>query len=205
MPGPNDAALSLRQYIVERKLKSVLSMELTFSDDKGNTVLVTKGKALVARQTIETPSGGVLCTITHKILSLMPMYEIHEGGADGQVIGIVKQNFTLGTLVGQKNVAIEDASGQQIAVANGDFLGFEFNVTSNGATIATVTKNVGSGIMQGLGDLMRRKYSLSIIGNSEVPTLTLLGFLVVLEMLQNRQSGGNRGVVNFGGGGLKFG
>ena len=62
-------------------------------DESGTVVLVTKGKMLVTRQTIEEPSGNVLVTITHKLLTLMPTYEIHEGDVNGPITAIIKQQL----------------------------------------------------------------------------------------------------------------
>jgi uncharacterized protein YxjI len=188
------SALSLSKYVIQRDLNSILSLSLDFMDESGTVVLVTKGKMLVTRQTIEEPNGNVLVTITHKVLSLMPTYEIHDGDVNGPITVIIKQNFNLGMFLGGRSININDASGQPIAVANGDFMGFQFNITStDGAQVATVSKAIGPGIMQGITDLMKRKYVLSISDKGKIPTLSILGFLVVLEILATQHHGSSGG------------
>ena len=96
--------------------------------------------------------------------------------------------------LGGRSININDASGQPIAVANGDFMGFQFNITStDGAQVATVSKAIGPGLMQGIKDLMKRKYVLSIADKGKVPTLSILGFLVVLEILSTQHHGSSGG------------
>jgi uncharacterized protein YxjI len=198
-----DGSLGLSTYIVERAFdKSMLSLALNFKDDSGKTVLLTNAKLLVTRETLETPDGRVLGTVTHKVLSLLPTYELHEGGVDGPVTGIIKQQLTLGSLIGKSTIKILGSDGQPLATASGDIMNFNFIINHNdGTTVANVTRTFGSGgIKDALVSAIKDQYALKILQQGKVPTLTLLEFLVVLEVMINRSrgSGGGSG-VHFGG------
>lgn len=182
----NIKALELSTYGVELKSQGIqLWMEMNFRDDKGNIVLITKANPMVKRQTIETPDGKVLCTVSHKIISAMPTYELHDGDVNGNIIGIIKQEANLKSLLGiNLSIALEDSNKNVMATAKGDFTKSEFAIiNNNGDIIAKVTKNYKGTVWDKiLSAYLTNAYVLNII-KKEVPTITLLGFLVVLEYL----------------------
>ena len=188
--------LSLSRYVIEKEKLVSLGLNLDFKDDSGNVVILTKAKVLVTRQTLETPDGKVLCTITHKTLSITPAYEVHDGDDKGKVTAVIKQTFNISSFVGVKNIEITDQSGQVIANAKGNFLNYEYNITSSdGTSVAEVSRNIGSG-WGSLMDAAKSRYAVNITDSKKLPTLTILAFLVVVEILAHQQSG------NRGGGGL---
>ncbi len=193
----DDPALNYNLYVVQRDFGSLLSLSLDFMDKDGNKVLQTRGKVMVQRQTLETPDGKVLSTVTHKIFSMMPCYQIHEGDQNGPVMGVVQEKLTLGSLAGVQTLNIRDESNNVIAIVKGDFMNFNFSITApDGAQIADVTRTIGGegkGVMQALKDVAKRKYTMQITNKGDVKTSMLLGFLMVLELLANQSKNHSSG------------
>jgi uncharacterized protein YxjI len=180
--GDSNSGL-LSKYIVEKDKIVQLGLNLDFKDQSGNLVMLTKAKVLVQRQTLETPDGHVVATVTHKPLSMMPTYEIHEGDEKGPITAIIKQKFDLSSIMGAKQIEIEDPNGQVIANASGNIFNFEFNITTpQGADVAVVTKQLGPGA-EIFADVAKSRYAVNVLSKDAIPTNTLLAFLIVVEMI----------------------
>ncbi len=208
--------LSYNTYGVARVFKALSGLTLTFTDDEGNQVLKSQGRIAVTQQPLETMDGKRLATITHKIMAMTPEYQIHSGGPKDKVLGVVKIPMQIfGSFGGLNQVDIKDDSGVVIATVSGNFLDMEFNVSdAQGNQVATVSRSSpsNSGLMGKLMAFAKESYVMNITDNKNVPTLTLLGFLVVLEiLLSSRQAsnpgilgGGGFGIGGFGGGGFNI-
>lgn len=191
-----ETALGLTTYVVERAFdKSMVTLALNFKDESGNTVLSTAAQFLVIREALETPDGRTLGTVTHKVMSFPQTFELHEGGVDGQVNGIIKQEFTWSSLAGSKTVAILNPDGQPMATANGDFMNFNFTIThADGSSVANVSRTFGGGgFKNSLMAAIKDQYTMKILQKDKVPTLVLLEFLVVLEIMMHESHGGGHG------------
>ncbi len=193
----DDPAFSLDKYVVERDRILTVHLNLDFKDEKGNIMLQTKSKLMVTQQNLQTPDGHVLCAVTHKMLSLMPTYQIHDGGVDGPVSAIVKENFTINPMLNSIN--IEDGSGNIIAVANGNIFGFEFTVsTPDGTNVATITRKFSFANFKDMIDMAKNPYMITI-SNRSIPMNALFGFFIVIELLAAKS---NQGGINMGGFGM---
>lgn len=179
-------ALSLNNYSVE--FAGGFGMKLNFRDESGNIVMRSHGKVFVSEQSLETAEGTLLGTVTHKMISFGPTYELHEGGPKDKIIGSIKIPVQLvstpGTLT---EIDIRDTEEKVIATANGSFLDSEFNVSdTTGKLIAKVTKKpmvaINSAFLQSLANLGSRNYTMSIIEPGAVSALVLMEFLIVIEM-----------------------
>ncbi len=189
-------------------------LTLDFMDGDGNQVLKSEGRMAVTQQPIQSMDGAVLATITHKLLAMTPEYDIHEGGKDGKVISVLKVPMQLFSGVGVLgDVDIKDEGGNIIAKANGNFLGMEFEIRdAQGASVASVTRNLGSspGLLSKLASFASNSYVMTVKDSKSVPTLVLLGFLVVLELLISKGQASSPGLIGgnvggFGMGGSGFG
>ncbi len=213
--------LSLTTYVVQRTFKSGLnaSLTLSFTDEDGNPVLKSQGRALVTQQTLETMDGKVLATITHQNIAATPEYDIRRTGPKDAIIGVVKVPLQLvGGFATLKAIEIKDASGNIVATASGNFLDMEFDIVdSDGNPVAKVTRKMAGGSSGVLGRLAAlamgaytNPYVLQVTGKG-VDTQTLLEFLVALELLLMKGQGSSPGIMSggfgmgnqgFGGGGL---
>lgn len=203
-------SLALDNYSVE--LAGGFGLKLNFRDDKGNIVMKSQGKVMVTDQALETVGGKLLGTITHKMVSLGPTYELHEGGAKDKIVGSIKIPVQLMSTPGTlSEIQIRDAEDKVIATANGSFMDSEFSISdSSGKLIAKVTKKpivqVNSALLQGLANLGSRNYNLSILEQGSIATIVLLELLVVIELLLRSGKGSSPGMVRgpAGFGGIKL-
>ncbi len=205
-----DNPLSHKTYGIARVFKFG-GLTLTFTDGEGTQILSSKGRIAVTQQPITSMDGKTLATITHKILAMTPEYQIHEGGPKDKVLGVVKVPMQfIGSLGGLNKVEIKDESGALLATVSGNFLDMEFNIVdAQGNAVATVSRKMqgSAGLVGKLAAFARESYVMNITDNSKVTTLTLLGFLVVLELLLSRGQASNPGLLGgiaggLGGGGL---
>ncbi len=192
--------LALKSYMVRRHKLVELHQNLDFLDTTGKVVLLTKSKVFVDRQVVETVDGKVVCTVTHKVLSVFQVYEIHDGDKDGRVTAVIKMQPTLRGFFGGSKLDIQDADGSVIAVANGNFYGMEYSIqTQSGDGIATVTRKYDVMSVSDFVDTMKNAYMVNISG-TQLPTQTILGFVIVVEILLARAQSNQGGIMGAGGG-----
>ncbi|MDE1866018.1 MAG: hypothetical protein KGH94_05280 [Candidatus Micrarchaeota archaeon] len=196
--------LALTTYGVQREFK-LGGLTLGFTDSEGNQVLQSKGRIAVTQQPIRTMDGRTLGTVTHKILAMTPEYDLHEGGPNDKVLSVIKVPMQLFGGGGLRTVDIKDGDGTTIAIANGNFLDMNFDIRdSQGNAVATVSRDLGKnpGLLQKFAAFTRNSYVINIIDSKNVPTLVLLGFLVVVEILLNQSKGSSPGLIGGGIGGV---
>jgi uncharacterized protein YxjI len=192
--------LSLNNYNVEYVGGLTLSLKLNFKDDDGNIIMSSQGRTLVTDQSLQTSDGKLLGTVTHKIISMAPTYELHQGGPKDNVIGTIKIPVQFMSTPGPlREIDIIDANNAVIAKASGSFFDSAFTINdSSGRLIAKVAKsnsNKGGGILQGIANTMSRNYTLSIVEKDAIPTIVLLEFLIVVELLLRSGKGSSPGLV----------
>jgi uncharacterized protein YxjI len=96
-------------------------------DERGNKIGKMHRKVLAIRNTTELQelNGQISATINRKMIAIKPTHDIHEGDADGPLIGRLEK--TLLSMFRPK-FELKDAGGNIILTAQGKFMGWDFNI-----------------------------------------------------------------------------
>lgn len=96
-------------------------------DERGNKIGKMHRKVLAIRHTIELQelTGQTTATINRKIIAIKPTYDIHDGDAEGPLIG--RMSKTLFSLLRPK-IELKDEGGNTILTAQGKIMGFDFKI-----------------------------------------------------------------------------
>jgi uncharacterized protein YxjI len=125
---------SWTRYQLQRKLFSI-GEDFWIENGRGEPVYKVDGKVLRIRETflLEDRTGAELATIQAKLISIQPTMNVER---EGQVIATVRK--ALFTLFRQ-HFSVDVAGGQELE-AQGDILNHEYEITSGGQAVATISK-----------------------------------------------------------------
>ena len=104
-------------------------------NDRGENIYKVDGKVLRIRETfaLQDPNGNELATVQAKLIAIQPTMTIQRGG---QLWATVRK--ALFTLFRQ-HFSIDVEGGSELE-AQGDILNHEYEITSGGQAIATISK-----------------------------------------------------------------
>ena len=121
-------------YQLRRQMFSI-GEDFWIQNDRGDNVYKVDGKVLRIRETfaLQDPNGNELATVQAKLIAIQPTMTIQRGG---QLWATVRK--ALFTLFRQ-HFSIEVEGGGELE-AQGDILNHEYEVTSGGQPVATVSK-----------------------------------------------------------------
>ena len=125
---------SWTRYQLHQKLFSI-GEDFWIENDRGERVFKVDGKVLRIRETfvLEDAGGAPLATIEAKLISIRPTMNIER---DGQLYATVRK--ALFTIL-RHHYTIEVRDGQ-VFEAQGDITNHEYDVRSDGQTVASISK-----------------------------------------------------------------
>ena len=122
------------RYIIRQKVFSIRE-GFFIKDANQNDLYKVTGKviSLGKKLSLSDLQGNELCFIEQKLLKLMPEYHI---SVNGQVVMVIKQKVAFL----KKKIEITGSAGNYTVA--GDFFAFDFTVTKDNATVATISKKL---------------------------------------------------------------
>jgi len=158
------------RYQLRRKLFSI-GEDFWIENDKGEPVFKVDGKVLRLRETfvLEDRDGTELATIEAKLVAIRPTMRIER---DGQVYATVKK--ALFTFLHQ-HFTIE-ARGGQVLEAEGNITDHEYEIRSDGQTVANISKRWFT---------LRDTYGIAIAPGQD--DVLLLAVAVCIDELSERE------------------
>jgi uncharacterized protein YxjI len=125
---------SWTRYRLRRRLFSI-GEDFWIENDRGEPVYKVDGKVLRIRETFELQDAGgaALATIEAKLIAIRPTMTIERNGA--RLATVHKALFTLL----RQHFSIEVEGGATLE-AQGDILNHEYEITTGGQVVATISK-----------------------------------------------------------------
>ncbi len=107
-----DDILNLDNYVIWRPVFFALSTRYEAYNESGVKLIDIMPKLLVGNYILKDNNGTEIGEIHHKMVSLMPTYELYDGSR--QLLGIVSEQITI-NLTGIRKFVLQDANGNKIA------------------------------------------------------------------------------------------